>query len=133
VDRLRGRKSTREDVLAVGDLLDELQTLPADARPSEISEVCVKYEPRVLLAARVVLGEEPFGAMLDRYYGEWRFVKSDLTGEDLRAMGLDPGPQFALLLDQLLAARLDGRVGDEDSERALLADLLRETTENDDS
>jgi hypothetical protein len=39
-------------------------------------------------------------------------------------MGLEPGPQFATLLDQLLAARLDGYVQDEESERALLASLL---------
>ena len=65
--------------------------------------------------------------MLDHYYGEWRFVKTDLTGDDLQAMGLDPGPQFAYLLDQLLSARLDGLISDESGERELLDELLRES------
>ena len=131
VGRLRGRKATRADVLAVGSLLDELDALPVDARPSEIVSVCEKYIPRVLLAARIVLGKEPYGEMLDRYFGQWRFVKSDLTGDDLQSMGLDPGPWFAYLLDQLLAARLDGRVTNESGERALLAELLRDAPDKD--
>ena len=48
--------------------------------------------------------------MLDRYFGEWRYVKTGLTGDDLREMGLKPGPPYLPLLEQLLAARLDGRV-----------------------
>ncbi len=131
VERLRGRKSTRSDVLAVGDLLDELDALPVDARASQAAALCDKYEPRVLMAARIVLVDDRRGDLLDRYYAEWRFVKVALTGDDLRAMGLEPGPQFAKLLDQLLAARLDGRVDDEDSERALLGELLREMPADD--
>lgn len=125
VDRLRVRKTTREDVLAVEELLNEVRALPPDAQPSAIHAVCKKYDPRVLLAARIVLGDEPSGAMLDRYYGELRFVKTALTGDDLRAIGLDPGPQFAYLLDQLLIARLDGRITDESGERILLDELLQ--------
>lgn len=124
VERLRARKSTREDVLAVGQLLNEIRALPVDALPSEITAVCEKYQPRVLLSARVVLGDDPHGEMLDRYFGEWRFVKTELTGDDLQAMGLEPGPQFAYLLDALLAARLDGRIKDIEGEQALLNDLL---------
>jgi tRNA nucleotidyltransferase (CCA-adding enzyme) len=133
VGRLRGRKATRADVLAVGSLLDELYALPVDARPSEIASVCENYGPRVLLAARIVLGKEPYGEMLDSYFGEWRFVKTDLTGDDLQSMGLDPGPWFAYLLDQLLTARLDGRVTNESGERALLADLLRNAPDKESS
>jgi tRNA nucleotidyltransferase (CCA-adding enzyme) len=124
VDRLRARKATREDVLAVGQVLDELRALPVEALPSEITAVCSKFAPRVLLAARVVLGHEPRGKWLDRYFGEWRFVKTEITGDDLRAMGLAPGPQFAYLLEALLVARLDDRISDKEGEVALLTDLL---------
>ncbi len=126
VKRLRARKATREDVLAVGPLIAALKRLPKDALPSEITSVFEAHAPRTLLAARIVLGDDVHGEMIDRYYGEYRFVKNDLTGDDLRAMGLEPGPLFTFLLDQILAARLDGQVYDESSERALLADLLRE-------
>ncbi|MFN2295143.1 MAG: CBS domain-containing protein [Candidatus Promineifilaceae bacterium] len=124
VDRLHVRKATREDVLAVNQLLDELLALPVDASPSDITAVCEKSKPRVLLAVRIVLEDEPEGEWLDRYYSEWRFVKTELTGDDLRTMGLAPGPQFAHLLDELLAAKLDGRIHDKEGEVALLNDLL---------
>ncbi|MFL7870177.1 MAG: CBS domain-containing protein [Anaerolineales bacterium] len=124
VDRLRARKATREDVLAVDQVLDELRALPVDALPSEITAVCSKFVPRVLLAARIVLGHESQGKWLDQYIGEWRFVKTEITGDDLRTMGLAPGPQFAYLLEALLAARLDGRVSDKVGEVDLLNDLL---------
>jgi tRNA nucleotidyltransferase (CCA-adding enzyme) len=124
VDRLRVRKVTREDVLGVGQLLGELRALPPDASPSEIAAIGEKYVPRVLLAARIVLGDDPQGKWLDYYFGEWRFVKTELTGDDLMAMGLAAGPQFTYLLDELLAARLDGRINDKEGEIALLRDLL---------
>jgi len=60
------------------------------------------------------------GAWLDRYWGEWRHVRPALTGDDLRALGLTPGPIYTRLLDRLLAARLDGEVSDEAGERELL-------------
>ena len=130
VERLRARKATRADVLAVGQLLAALGRLSADARPSEIHAVCKEHAPRVLLAARIVLDDDFHGAMLDRFYGEYHHVKTELTGDDLRARGLQPGPRFAYLLEQLLAARLDGQIDDITGERVLLDELLNETGES---
>jgi hypothetical protein len=76
------------------------------------------------LAARIVVGDEPLGLQLDRYFDEWRFVKAKLTGDDLQDLGLMPGPAFAVYLDRLLDARLDGLVRTEAEERTLLVDLL---------
>ena len=73
---------------------------------------------------RTLFDDTPVANWLDAYQREWRSVRSALTGEDLREMGIKPGPQYAVLLDQLLAARLDGDVTDEGDERALLHYLL---------
>jgi len=129
VKRLRGRKSTCVDVLAVGELLQRLRHLAHDASPSQITTVCRSYRTRVVLAARVVLDEELLGSQLDRYFGEWRFVKASLTGDDLQGLGLSPGPSFAVYLDRLLAARLDGLVSDEADEQLLLAEMLANAEE----
>jgi tRNA nucleotidyltransferase (CCA-adding enzyme) len=124
VKRLRGRKTTCEDVLAVGNLIQGLRNLGESARPSQFARACRPYRDRVLLAARIVIGDEPTGLQLDRYYDEWRFVKAKLTGDDLRDLGLRPGPAFAVYLDRLLDARLDGLVRTEAEERTLLAQML---------
>lgn len=50
------------------------------------------------------------------YLNELRQVRPKMSGNDLRELGLKPGPQFAKILKRLLYARLDGRVktkGDE--------------------
>ncbi len=127
VTRLKGRKSTRQDVLAVGELLRKLDEFQPDDRPSDVSRELRPYPARVLLAARIVVDASHFKAdLLDRYYSVWRRVKTCLSGDDLRAMGLKPGPSYGVWLDTLLAARLDGEIKDEAGELALLRQLAAE-------
>lgn len=45
-----------------------------------------------------------------RYLTEWRNIKAPLNGNDLKALGYKPGPQYSKILDVLLAATLDGVV-----------------------
>ncbi|MDX1688934.1 MAG: hypothetical protein R3248_13210, partial [Candidatus Promineifilaceae bacterium] len=126
--RLKVRKSTREEVEGAVQLARQLQERPAGVRPSQVEKTVRPFEqrPRIQLAARAVLGDDPAGELLDRYRVEWRHVETVLDGNDLREMGLDPGPQYAVLLDRLLAARLDGEVSTEGEERALLEKLVEE-------
>ncbi|MDX1413050.1 MAG: CBS domain-containing protein [Candidatus Promineifilaceae bacterium] len=128
VKRLRGRKTTRDDVLAVSELVDMLSSLPVNPRPSQVARICRMFRDRVLLAARVVL-DDTLGKQLDRYYSELRFVKTTLSGDDLQAMGLKPGPQYARYLGGLLDSKLDGLVHDEEEERRLLAKIVAEVGE----
>jgi tRNA nucleotidyltransferase (CCA-adding enzyme) len=50
----------------------------------------------------------------------YQHVKPILTGRDLKAMGLKPGPKFKQILDQLLDARLNGEVKTDAEERQLV-------------
>jgi tRNA nucleotidyltransferase (CCA-adding enzyme) len=131
IERLHVRKSTREEVEGVVNLVQRLHGLPPAPRPSAVEQAVRPYaeQPRILLAARAALGETETGDLLDRYQAEWRDVETALDGNDLRALGLPPGPRYADLLDRLLAARLDGEVEDEAGERALLQELLAESSE----
>jgi tRNA nucleotidyltransferase (CCA-adding enzyme) len=56
---------------------------------------------------------------LDAYLARWRFMRPKLTGDDLLAMGLPPGPSYRQILGRLRAARLDGEI-DEAGELALV-------------
>ena len=49
----------------------------------------------------------------------YQHVKPVVTGLDLKAMGLKPGPQFKKILDRLLDARLNGDVKTESDEHEL--------------
>jgi tRNA nucleotidyltransferase (CCA-adding enzyme) len=53
-----------------------------------------------------------------------RTMKTALTGRDLQAMGLQPGPQYKTILGKLLDARIDGMVITEVEERAFVRKWL---------
>ncbi|MEZ4517541.1 MAG: hypothetical protein R3C44_12155, partial [Chloroflexota bacterium] len=109
-DRLHVRKATGEDLNALNALRDELKALPTSAAPSQIATVLRRYETRVLLAARILDISPEINEWLERYVREWQSVKTAVTGDDLRAIGLPSGPAYGRILDTLLAARLDGIV-----------------------
>ncbi len=123
-ERLRVRKATMTDLLALDDLQQALAEMPADAPVSRVARALAKFAPRTLLTARL-LGLGPRAdEWLDRYVGDWRAIKTAITGEDLRRAGVPPGPVYTRVLERLWLARLDGETADEADERALLASLL---------
>jgi tRNA nucleotidyltransferase (CCA-adding enzyme) len=62
---------------------------------------------------------------VSRYLLEYRNVKPEITGGDLKAMGLAPGPAYSSILNELLMRRLKGQVAtrqdEEDYVRAEMA------------
>jgi tRNA nucleotidyltransferase (CCA-adding enzyme) len=50
------------------------------------------------------------------YLTHLRNVKVVLTGDDLKALGIPPGPRYKEILAELLDAKLDGRVGNREEE-----------------
>ncbi|MBK7893975.1 MAG: CCA tRNA nucleotidyltransferase [Anaerolineaceae bacterium] len=124
--RLRVRKHTHSDVLACGRIRREWVTLPATLKPSEVVKLMRPFPVRVLLVGRILLEGRPAADLIERYLAEWGGVRTAVTGDTLKEMGLKPGPQFGILLEKLLAAKLDGHVTSEAEELALLEQLLRE-------
>jgi tRNA nucleotidyltransferase (CCA-adding enzyme) len=60
----------------------------------------------------------------DEYISKWRYIKPHTTGDDLKALGIEPGPRYAVILRQLRNAWLDGEVKTEGEELGLLSRLL---------
>jgi tRNA nucleotidyltransferase (CCA-adding enzyme) len=56
------------------------------------------------------------------YRVRWRDVRLRVSGDDLKAMGVQPGPHFATMLTRVLEARLQGAIGP-DEEAAFLKTL----------
>jgi len=70
-------------------------------------------------------------AYIANYGRRWRHVSPTITGDDLKAMGLKPGPLFGKLLDQLRRAWLDGDITTPDQEQAYLRQLIEEDSDYD--
>jgi len=47
---------------------------------------------------------------ISQYLTQLRNVRSSLNGDDLKALGIPPGPRYRKLLAELTDARLDGEI-----------------------
>jgi tRNA nucleotidyltransferase (CCA-adding enzyme) len=66
---------------------------------------------------------------LSHFITQWRYEKVDISGKDLLAMGLSPGPLFGRILRRVLAAKLDGRADSPELQRILAMSLARQPDE----
>ena len=78
----------------------------------------------ILLYLAAAASQEAVKRYISLYLTRLRLVRCSLDGASLKALGLTPGPQFRLIMDRLLAARLDGDVSSDDEECALASELI---------
>jgi tRNA nucleotidyltransferase (CCA-adding enzyme) len=115
-------------MLAITKPLPQIRELAAATpeRPSEIVRLGEPWDPAQLLVARA-LGAE----WLDRYAGEFRLVRLEITGEDLIAAGIPEGPAIGHGLAAALSGKLDGEIsGREEELRIALAAARGEIPED---
>jgi tRNA nucleotidyltransferase (CCA-adding enzyme) len=120
-------KMTREEADDLRSLLKLKGALPQigwTSRPSSIYRFLEPYRGCVLAAAWLATSSRRLRERLLRHQVEWRLVTLEVAGDDLKAMGLKPGPLFGRLLGRLRDARLDGKVSTREEEEALLQKLL---------
>jgi tRNA nucleotidyltransferase (CCA-adding enzyme) len=58
------------------------------------------------------------------YLKTWRHIRPDLTGADLKRLGVPQGPQIGRLLARVLAAKLDGEALSREAEEAIVRRAL---------
>ncbi len=98
---------------------------PADPPPSRVSSLLRGRCPEVTLILMARLGsEERADERFRRYLTGYRRVTGEVSGRDLADLGLPPGPAYRPILEELLAARLDGRVSTREEELALARRLI---------
>lgn len=98
-------------------------------RPSRVVEIL----DRSPLAARLLFGlaeDDPtIDSHLRRFEDEWQHIRPTVTGRELAALGIRPGPAFGHILRRLSAALLDGEIAGEAAERRLVAELVEDFSE----
>jgi tRNA nucleotidyltransferase (CCA-adding enzyme) len=80
-------------------------------KPSEIVANLHSYDVAMLMLVLVNV-DRPCRKLIWRYLTHWLNAKPPLNGHDLKRMGYKPGKHFKLILDDLLAAYLDGQLGE---------------------
>ncbi|NJK46857.1 CBS domain-containing protein [Candidatus Gracilibacteria bacterium] len=90
--------------------------------PSEIVRYLNRYQLPILL---LVAANSPknIRRIIWQYLTHWSKIQAPLNGNDLKAMGYKPSPQYKQILEQLLAATLDGKICDRAEAERFVRDL----------
>lgn len=91
--------------------------------PSRIYDLLkpLSIEPILLMMSKT--RQETAKRYISLYLTRLRDVKISLTGDDLKALGIPPGPKYQKILSRVLDAKLDGIVFDREEEIAFVKSL----------
>ncbi len=124
-ERLRFSRTLTSALEQVNRLWKELHELRG-ASPSRFVTVLDTAPAMVLYVISKLGPSAEVQHMLDSYMRVLRHIEPYTSGDDLRAMGIPPGPGYRQVLERLRAAWLDGSITSREEENALLEDLIRQ-------
>ncbi|MEH1970729.1 CBS domain-containing protein [Nostoc sp.] len=102
IKRLQNLASAQTEVMA---------SLPKSQSPSQVVQLLRHYDlPMLILIA--VESPRSLRHQIWEYLTVWANVQPLLSGNDLKKLGYKPGPQYRQILDDVVAATLDGVIKD---------------------
>lgn len=122
--RLAVSRQTREVMAGAAGLAGQRSRLAApELPPSQVYRLLQPIPPTALFTVWAASGR-PVRERIEAYVTRLKDVEPLLTGHDLKAMGLPPGPLYRRILEALREARLDGQLTDRQSELDYIETLL---------
>lgn len=106
------------------ELLRRLERRPA-LKPSEVYRMLRKLPDEVLLFLMAKSKSEAVRRQLSAFFTTYQQIKPTMTGTDLQALGVKPGPIYATIFGRLLDGRLNGDLTSEADERALVMQMIK--------
>jgi len=89
-------------------------------RPSEVVAVLQRLPLEMVPLLLALCPGSEVHQYVQHFLTTWRYVRPDLTGADLKRLGVPQGPQIGHLLARLLAAKLDGEAHSREAEEAII-------------
>ena len=125
LQKFRLRKLHARTVRDSQSLKAEIKALTeADTAPSRIYRLLYGYSQPALTAGFLASDSPTAKQNIHLFLTSLRQVKPSLTGKDLQKMGIPPGPRMKEVLQQLLKARLDGKITSKKGEIKLVEGWL---------
>jgi len=121
ISYLRLPKSIAQIIRDTAGIKAKLESL-ADPKlaPSRIYYLLHGYAPLAIVATSFAADSPVARRHIELYLDKLRYIKPALTGDDLKRMGIAPGPQIKEILNLLHEARLDGKVTSKQAEVELV-------------
>ena len=116
---MRMRERVRQTRLRYRDVLYVFYK-EADLPPSRVYDLLQPLDIEGILLMMAKARKDSAKRYISLYLTRLRDVRVTLTGEDLKTMGIPPGPKYRRLLADLLDAKLDGVVKDRGEELAFV-------------
>ncbi len=125
ISYLRLPKSLAQPLRDSISLKAKLQSLAdPELTPSRIYHLLHGYSPPAIIANSLASDSPVAHQHIQLFLNKLRYVKLALTGNDLKRMGIAPGPQIKEILNLLHEARLDGKVTSKRGEENLVKGWL---------
>ena len=105
-----------------------LSTVTRTVKPSETFRALCHLPDEMLVFLRAKTRSARAKQNISDMFTVYRRMRPILTGNDLKAMSLKPGPSYNKILNRLLDARLNGAVETEADERRLVRRLAKTTS-----
>ncbi len=99
-------------------------------KPGEITEYFDTLTPQILFVIYTTIEDENIKDLIHQYITHWIKVKPFTNGEDLRKMGIPPGPTYKSILSRLRKAWLDEEIRSIEHENILLDEVISSITNN---
>jgi tRNA nucleotidyltransferase (CCA-adding enzyme) len=123
--RLKLSNADCDTLMQVLELHDEVaDRLSAEQlAPSAIYRLLEEYADAALAIFALATDDARVRARIDLFRSQLRGVQSELTGDDLKKLGLAPGPAYKKILAHLRDARLDGKISTRAQELELVKNI----------
>jgi len=115
--QLKSVKNRSEEVVRI-------LSCPEKVAPSHVYSLLRGIDIEIILIIMARSDSDLAVSRIRRYLTEYRMVTSEVNGGDLKKLGIPPGPAYKRILDELLSARLDGRVSSREEELSLTRRLV---------
>jgi len=129
ISRLRLPKSLTQTLRDTNSLKTKLESLAnPELSPSRIYRLLHGYSLPAIMASSLA-GDPPVARQhIQLFLNKLRYVKPALTGDDLKRIGVAPGPNIKEILQLLLEARLDKKITTKQGEEGLVNSWLARKT-----
>jgi tRNA nucleotidyltransferase (CCA-adding enzyme) len=106
-------------VRGMSDAREVVKRLPSDD-PVKIYDLLSKLKLETTLLTMAISKDRQKQKVISRYLTELRKVKTILKGEDLKEMGVKPGPVYSRILRELLEEKLRGHLKSKEDEESFV-------------
>lgn len=125
MDRLSPSPRIKDMIIrGIASAKDVVKKIPV-RDSAEIYRLLHTLKLEVILFAMALSPDRQKKKAISRYLTDLRNIRPVLTGEDLKQMGIEPGPVYSKILSELLDEKMRGRVKSREDEEEFVRKIIR--------